>query len=81
MTSAINIQSWYDAVCLYEANRIDEAIEQFKDVKQNARMFINIGCCFLRKNNIDSATEVKPTFKIKSCRFFNKLLIKGNQIR
>jgi len=57
MSSADDISSWYEAVQLYEVNRIDEAIEKFKSVKQNARMLLNTGCCYLRKNDLQTAGE------------------------
>ena len=57
MSSADDISSWYEAVQLYEVNRIDEAIEKFKSVKQNARMLLNTGCCYLRKNDLMTAGE------------------------
>ena len=59
MISANDISSWYEAVQLYEVNRIDEAIEHFKAAKQNSKMMVNTGCCYLRKNDLKSAEQVK----------------------
>ena len=67
MSSADDISAWYDAVQLYDAGRVDEAVEMFKQTKQNAKMMLNIGCCYLRKHDLKSAAEVieKP-FKVVS---------------
>lgn len=59
MISANDISSWYEAVQLYEVNRIDEAIEHFKAAKQNSKMMVNTGCCYLRKNDLKSAEQVR----------------------
>ena len=59
MASAGDVASWYEAVQLYEVNRIDEAIEKFKASKQNAKMLMNTGCCYLRKNNLKGAEQVR----------------------
>ena len=58
MSSADDIAAWYEGVQLYDVNRIDEALEIFKNTKQNAKMLLNIGCCYLRKNDLKSASEV-----------------------
>ncbi|XP_066934381.1 NADPH oxidase activator 1-like [Clytia hemisphaerica] len=57
MSSADDIAAWYEGVQLYDINRIDEALEVFKNTKQNAKMLLNIGCCYLRKNDLQSASE------------------------
>lgn len=64
MISANDISSWYEAVQLYEVNRIDEAIEHFKAAKQNSKMMVNTGCCYLRKNDLKSAEEVEIEFSL-----------------
>ena len=58
MSSADNIGAWYEAVQLYDAGRIDEALEVFKTVQKNAKMLLNMGCCYLRKNDLKVAAEV-----------------------
>jgi len=58
MSTADDISLWYEAVQFYDAGRVHEAIEIFKQTKQNAKMMLNIGCCYLRKHDLKSATEV-----------------------
>lgn len=58
MSSADDISLWYEAVQYYEAGQIDEAIQKFENVKKNAKMLTNIGCCYLRKNDLKSASEI-----------------------
>lgn len=58
MSSADDISLWYEAVQYYEAGQIDEAIQKFKNVNKNAKMLTNIGCCYLRKNDLKSASEI-----------------------
>ena len=61
MASADDVASWFEATQLYEFNRIEEAIEKFKAAKQSSKMLMNIGCCYLRKNDLKSAEEVSQT--------------------
>jgi len=56
MSTADDISLWYEAVQFYDAGRVHEAIEIFKQTKQNAKMMLNIGCCYLRKHDLKSAT-------------------------
>jgi len=57
MATADDISLWYEAVNHYEIGEIDEAIEIFLSVKQNAKMLFNLGCCYLRKNDLANANE------------------------
>jgi hypothetical protein len=61
--SADDISSWYEAVQLYESGRVDEAIEKFKSVKQNSKILLNTGCCYLRKSDLNTASKVRRNDK------------------
>lgn len=59
MSTADDISLWYDAIQLYEAGLVEEALDIFMNkVKQNAKMIINAGCCYLRKNDLKTAADI-----------------------
>lgn len=57
MSSAEDVQAWFDAVQLYDDGNIEEAIQKFRDVTSNSKMLFDIGCCYLRINNVNSAIQ------------------------
>lgn len=59
MSSAEDVQAWFDAVQLYDDGNIEEAIQKFRDVTSNSKMLFDIGCCYLRINNVNSAIQVR----------------------
>ena len=63
MSNANEIQIWFDAVQLYDAGNVDDAIEMFAEAKKTAKMLFNIGCCFLKKEQLDDAEAVSSYFK------------------
>jgi len=62
MSNANELQTWFDAVQLYDAGNIDEAIQMFAETNKTAKMLFNIGCCFLKKEELDSAEAVSLFF-------------------
>lgn len=57
MSNADEIQIWFDAVQSYDNGDIDEAIKMFESTKRNAKMLFNIGCCYLKKEDLDRAEK------------------------
>eukprot|EP00111_Clytia_hemisphaerica_P006359 TCONS_00018427-protein len=55
MANANDLQIWFDAVQLYDNGDIDISIEMFQSAKQTAKMLFNIGCCYLKKDDLDNA--------------------------
>ena len=58
MNSAENIQNWFDAVSAYDDGVIEEAIDKFEICIRNAKIVFNLGCCYLKQENIQKAVDV-----------------------
>ena len=62
MSNADELQIWFDGVQLYDDGEISRAIEMFQSAKQTSKMMFNIGCCYLKGEDLDGGEEVSSTY-------------------
>ena len=58
MDSVIEIQTWCDAVHMYEIGDIQGSISKFLTTSLNAKIVFNIGCCLLAATDKIHAKQV-----------------------
>ncbi|XP_065647732.1 uncharacterized protein LOC100212833 isoform X3 [Hydra vulgaris] len=57
MTSASEIEDWFNAVSLYDEGKVENAIKSFEALDQNGRIKFNIGCAYLKLKDVQSAAK------------------------
>ncbi|XP_065655156.1 MATH and LRR domain-containing protein PFE0570w isoform X1 [Hydra vulgaris] len=57
MTSASEIEDWFNAVSLYDEGKVENAIKSFEALEQNGRIKFNIGCSYLKLRDVQSAAK------------------------
>ena len=58
MNNADELQVWFDAVQLYDEGELSQAIEVFQTAKQTSKILFNMGCCYLKSEDLDGGEEV-----------------------
>ena len=62
MNNADELQIWFDGVQLYDEGDLSQAIEVFQTAKQTSKIFFNMGCCYLKSEDLDGGEEVSLSF-------------------
>ena len=71
MTASVEeLEIWNEAVKMYDDGQFEESAGKFSSLSQNSKMMFNIGCCYLRLNDVTKASEVclfhySPPVKIR----------------